>query len=117
MVVSVLLIWAILGGLERPPLSLADWARFLFPALAGLIVVIGFLLIPISRIRAYKTFRLSVLISIFFTQVLAFYEYQFLAMLGLLSNVVILLALRYMINHEELKYQGLRLEGGLPELP
>jgi len=35
-----------------------------------------------SRLHAYLMFRLAVLVSIFFTQVLSFYQYQFLALLG-----------------------------------
>lgn len=112
-VVAILLIWAILGSLKQTPLSLIDWAQFVFPGISGVIVVIGLLLIPLSRLRAYKMFRLSVLISIFFTQVLAFYEHQFLALVGLLTNAVILLALRYMINHAEVRHKNVLQERGL----
>ena len=48
-------------------------------------------------------FRWAILVSIFFTQVLAFYEQQFLALLGLILDVLILIALRYMITHEDIK--------------
>jgi hypothetical protein len=50
-------------------------------------------------------FRLSILVSIFFTQVFAFYEQQLLALVGLFMNGLILLALRYLIAHERGKLQ------------
>ena len=48
-------------------------------------------------------FRRAILVSIFFTQVLSFYEQQFLALLGLILDILILIALRYMITHEDIK--------------
>ena len=46
-------------------------------------------------------FQRAVLISILLTQVFAFYENQFMAVAGLLIDVVILLTLRYMISQEQ----------------
>lgn len=43
----------------------------------------------------------AILVSIFFTQVLSFYEEQFLALLGLILDILVLGALRYMITHED----------------
>ncbi len=102
-IVSILMTWAILGSLKQKPLILVDWAQLSFPSISGVITVIGLLLIPVSRLRAYRMFRRAILISIFFTQVLAFYEYQFLALAGLLINIAILLALRYMLSNEQAK--------------
>jgi len=45
-------------------------------------------------------FERSILVSIFLTQVFAFYKEQFSALFGLLFNIVILLALRFMIERE-----------------
>ncbi|MFH0768918.1 MAG: hypothetical protein V1932_05065 [Chloroflexota bacterium] len=104
--VSILMTWAILGSLKQAPLSLVDWAQLVFPSIAGVIVVIGLLLIPVSRLRAYRMFRRAILVSIFFTQVLAFYEYQFLALVGILIDIVILLALRYMVSNEQAKSEA-----------
>lgn len=105
-VISILITGAILASLKQKPLSMNDWAQFLFPAMSAIIVVAGLLMFPISRLRAYNMFRLSTLISIFLTQVLAFYQYQLLALAGLLVNIVVLAGLRYLINNEQAKLKN-----------
>ncbi|MBI2868623.1 MAG: hypothetical protein HYX96_02210 [Chloroflexi bacterium] len=100
-IVSILLSWAILANLKHSPLTLIDWAQFIFPTIAASFVIAGVIVFPASRLRAYRLFRRSILVSIFFTQVLAFYESQLFALIGLLVNILVLLALRYIINHEE----------------
>jgi len=64
------------------------------------------LTLPRSRLQAYLMFRRAILVSIFFTQVLSFYEQQLLALLGLVLNILILIALRYMIIHEHIKVKS-----------
>jgi len=102
-VVSILISWAIVGNLKGMPLSIIDWAQFIFPGISGMLIVMGILTLPRSRLQAYLMFRRAILVSIFFTQVLSFYEQQFLALLGLILNILILIALRYMITHEDIK--------------
>ena len=102
-IVSILISWAILSSLKQLPLSLIAWAQFIFPSVSSVIIIMGLLLIPVSRVQAYRMFRWAILISIFLTQVLSFYADQLLALVGLLINIVILLALRYMIHNEEAK--------------
>ncbi len=99
--VSLLLTWVILGSYKQQPMTLVDWAQLIFPAISSVIVVVGLLIIPVSRLRAYVMFRRALFISIFFTQVFAFYDQQLLAVTGLLGNVALLLALRYMIVNEK----------------
>ncbi len=101
--VAIFLTLVILGNLKQKPPTLVDWAQFVFPSASGVLMAIGLLLMPISRLRAYRMFRLAILISIFLTQVLSFYQYRFLALSGLGVNILILLALRYMIDNEQLK--------------
>lgn len=93
--------WLLLVSLKVHPLSFLNWAHLVFSSVSGIITVIGLLLMPISRLRAYHMFWLSILVSIFLTQVLAFYQAQLLALTGLLIDILILLALRYMITNEE----------------
>ncbi len=102
-IVSILVSWAVLGNIKGMPLTIIDWAQLIFPAISGLIIVIGILELARSRLQAYLMFRRAILISIFFTQVLSFYEQQFLALLGLALNILILIALRYMIRNESMK--------------
>lgn len=100
-VVSILVTWSLFISLKVHPLSFLNWARLVFTSVSGIITVVGLLLMPVSRLRAYHIFRLSILFSIFLTQVLSFYQSQFLALAGLLVDILILLALRYMISNEE----------------
>jgi hypothetical protein len=102
-VVSIVVSWAVLVNLKPMPLSIVDIAQFVFPGISGVLIVIGLMTFPGSRLQAYLMFRLAILVSVFFTQVLSFYQFQFLALLGLAGNVLILVALRYMIAHEHEK--------------
>ena len=46
-------------------------------------------------------FERSILISIFLTEVFIFYQEQFAALTGLAANILILIALKFMIEREE----------------
>ncbi|MBM2824648.1 MAG: hypothetical protein HW402_312 [Dehalococcoidales bacterium] len=102
-IVSILISWTIVGNLKGMPLSIIDWAQFVFPGISGVLITMGILTLPRSRLQAYLMFRWAILVSIFFTQVLSFYEQQLLALLGLVLNILILISLRYMITHEDIK--------------
>ncbi|MFC1944418.1 hypothetical protein ACFLX5_02845 [Chloroflexota bacterium] len=102
-IVSILISWAIVGNLKGMPLSIIDWAQFVFPGISGILIVMGILTLPRSRLQGYLMFQRAILVSIFFTQVLSFYEQQLLALLGLVLDILILIALRYMITHEDIK--------------
>ncbi|MDA2921567.1 hypothetical protein MYX76_19085, partial [Desulfobacterota bacterium AH_259_B03_O07] len=69
--------------------------------LSGVFVFIGIYYIKRSRLLAYKMFERSILVSIFLTQVFMFYKEQFAALTGLAANILILVALRFMIEREE----------------
>ncbi|MDP3879964.1 MAG: hypothetical protein Q8Q07_06655 [Dehalococcoidales bacterium] len=105
-IVSILISWAIVGNLKGMPLSIIDWAQLVFPGISGTLIAMGILTLPRSRLEAYLLFRWAILVSIFFTQVLSFYEQQILALLGLALNILILIALRYMVTHEHLKVKS-----------
>jgi len=107
-IVSMLISWTIVGNLKGMPLSIIDWAQFIFPGISGVLVTMGILTLPHSRLQAYLMFRWAILVSIFFTQVLSFYQHQFLALLGLVLNILILVSLRYMITHEDIKAKSQR---------
>jgi hypothetical protein len=89
--------WGTVSGafdVEIPPLTLVSSSASLACSL------IGMALLPRSRLRAYRWFERSVLISIFFTQVLLFWESQFAALGGLVWYLVLLAVLRYLIREE-----------------
>jgi hypothetical protein len=64
-------------------------------------VAVGVSRIRGSRVAAYRWFERSVLVAIFFTQVLMFWQDQFRAVGGLVWNLVLLSALRYIIRQED----------------
>ena len=102
-VVSILTSWATVANLRGMPLSIIDWAQLVFPGISGMLIAVGMLRLLRSRLQAYQMFRWAILVSIFFTQVLSFYEQQLVALLGLVLDILILGALRYMIAHEDIK--------------
>ncbi len=81
-------------------LSFVDWAEISSSFLSGVFVVWGILRIKRSRFYAYRMFERSILVSIFLTQVFSFYNEQFSALAGLLLNIAMLVALRFMIDCE-----------------
>jgi hypothetical protein len=54
-----------------------------------------------SRTAALRLFQRSILVSIFITQVFMFYRSQWEALVVLAFNLLVLLALEYMLAHEE----------------
>lgn len=99
--VAFLTTWAAVMEVRQGPWSYVEVGSILFPSVSSALVVIGIGLLPHSRLAAYQMFQRAILITILLTQVYAFYEHQLIALSGLLINILILLALRYMINQEQ----------------
>ena len=55
-----------------------------------------------SLLNAYRNFLRSILVSLFFVQPLMFYRDQWSALIGLSFDIVVFVALRFMIEREEL---------------
>jgi hypothetical protein len=87
--------------LVDPHLSVADAGQFFASVLSSLLVVRGVLALFRSRLTAYHWFRRAILVSIFLIQVFAFYAEQLLALVGLAVDLVLLVALDYMIHEEQ----------------
>ncbi|HYE64039.1 MAG TPA: hypothetical protein VD966_00570 [Pyrinomonadaceae bacterium] len=81
-------------------LTFIDLAELASSLLSGLFVMWGIIRIGRSRLSAFRMFERSVLVSIFLTQVFAFYKEQFFALLSLFFNILVLLTLRFMIGRE-----------------
>jgi len=81
-------------------LSFLGWAQLCSSLLAGIFTFLGLTRIRRSRLLAFKMFERSILVSIFITQVFVFYREQFSALLGLFFNILVLIALRFMIEEE-----------------
>lgn len=82
-------------------LRFVDWAEIVSSLLSGAFVLWGVVRMRRSRVASYRAFKRSVLVSIFLTQVFAFYQEQFSALLGLFLNIAILIALQFVIDREE----------------
>jgi len=81
-------------------LSFATTAEAAASALSAVFAVWGMLRIRSSRAAAFRMFERSVLVTVLLTQPFAFYREQFWALIGLGFEVVVLLALRYMMARE-----------------
>jgi hypothetical protein len=65
------------------------------------LVLIGVARLPMSRLAAYRWFERSVLISVFFTQVIVFWHDELAALGGLFWDLALLTTLRFLIRQEE----------------
>ncbi len=74
----------------------------LFSVLAAVFVATGVWQVGKSRLRAYHFFQKSMMVSIFFIQPLMFYRDQWSALIGLTFDIVVLVALRFVIEREDL---------------
>lgn len=101
---AVLVIWRARGfSLTRDfsSLSFIEGGELLFSAISGLLVLAGIFQMRRSRLAAFQLFRYAVLVSIFLTNVLLFFEEELGALLGLGGNIVLLEILNYIIREEE----------------
>lgn len=71
-------------------------------ALAAFFIVIGITFLRRSRIIAYSWYQRAILIWIFITQLLIFYEDQFSAVVYLIGSLILLTSIRYMIQEEKI---------------
>jgi hypothetical protein len=91
-------------------LSFADRAEVLVSFVAALFVLLGILRIRKSRLAAYKLFRTSILINIFLTEIFVFAQKEFGALTGFAFNLLVLLALTYLIDREKLRVSSVSVK-------
>lgn len=82
-------------------LSLSSKLEILFSIISSLLALGGIFVFIKNRPAGYKILKYSVLVSIFLTQVFAFYTDQLLAIGGLSINIIMLITLNYLIFLEE----------------
>jgi len=78
----------------------AEWGQLASSLLSGVFVALGILAIRKDRLGALRMFQRSILVSIFLTQVFMFYQHQWGALATLAFNLLVFLALRFMIERE-----------------
>lgn len=98
--VSLMYVISLAISNEPGALSWVEWARLLSSSASAAFVVWGILSLHKSRLTAFTMFERSILVSIFFTQVFVFYQERFGALVGLTIDLLILIALRFMIERE-----------------
>lgn len=97
--------WSRVAGVETS-LGFVDWAQLCTSLLSGVFVGWGIALLTRSRLAAYGMFKRSLLVTIFLTQVLMFYEQELSALVGLAFNILVLLALQVMMQREQEEASG-----------
>lgn len=103
---SALLVYGIAAGnlttlIEQNPVSVSSVSQLMSSSFSALLVVLGGITIFKNRLRGFTLLKFSVLISIFFTQVFAFYDHQFQALTGLIWNIFLYILIQYYINEEK----------------
>ncbi len=114
LLIAVILSIGIALHIEQQPESVVDWIQVIAPTISAVLVTFGILTIWRSRLAAYRMFHLAILVAIFVTQVFAFHDAQVLAVAGLAIRVLILMALRFMIDQEETAGRGIPLPDAAP---
>jgi hypothetical protein len=73
-----------------------------FSLLATLFVAVGAWQIRRSRLKAYQYFQKSILVALLLIQPIMFYSDQWSALIGLTFDIAVFIALRFMIEREQL---------------
>ncbi len=102
--ITLIAAWLVLISPGKVNLPFVTWALFGTSSLSAVLIIAGIVFMAHSRLLAYQMFHRAILVSITLTTVFAFYEYQFLALIGVFLNILILLSLRYVINREKIKF-------------
>ncbi len=80
--------------------SVVEWLQLGSSVASAAFVLLGVALIRQSRLRGLRMFQRAILVSIFLTQVFMFYHAQWMGLIVLAFNLLVLLALEFMIDHE-----------------
>ncbi|HZA23849.1 MAG TPA: hypothetical protein VFA32_14820, partial [Dehalococcoidia bacterium] len=94
-------------GFQDRLIDMIEVLRVTSPVISNVLVAFGILFIWHSRLTAYRLFYYAILVSILLTQFFVFHEDQFLGVVGLLPNLLILAILRYLIRQEEITAERL----------
>ncbi len=88
--------------LAGPHLGLAfsEWARLVSTLASTVFVVVGAAQLLRNPGRAYRNFRMSLLIAVFVTQFFVFYRDQLAGLVGLAFNLLLLAGLQALLAHE-----------------
>jgi hypothetical protein len=84
-------------------LTFVDGAQLISSLVSAVFVLFGVLQLRRSRVTAFENFERSILVSIFVTQFFNFYKEQFYGLVGLGLDILLLLAVRFVIEQEQVR--------------
>ncbi|RQW76982.1 MAG: hypothetical protein EHM14_15430 [Methanothrix sp.] len=93
-----------------PTLTVSDQIGLVSATLSAAIAIVAIMTFRNDRLKGYLLFKNAVLVQILLVQVFVFYRAQFLAFLGLVGNLCVLLVLNYMIMQEREEQHTLAAE-------
>jgi hypothetical protein len=84
-------------------LTFVDGAQLVSSLVSAVFILFGVVYLRRSRLAAFEMFERSILVAIFMTNVFNFYTEQFYALVGLGIDILLLLAVRFVIEQEQVK--------------
>lgn len=82
-------------------LAFPELMELIFSTISALFILLGMVRLYFARLFAYQMFKISLLISIFLTQIFDFYHIELLGIFDLASDLFVLGIITYMINREK----------------
>lgn len=87
---------------EASDLTFSSYAQLISSSASAILVILGGMVIFQNRLKGFMLLKYSVVISIFFTQVFAFYHHELSALIGLLWNIFLFTLIQYYITEEQM---------------
>ncbi len=84
----------------------SDWAILASNMLSAFYISLGVILLHRSRLKAYQMFERSILVQIFIGQMFLFYKNEFSAIPGFAFYLLLLLAIRFILQRENSELIG-----------
>lgn len=86
--------------LDPGDITFAEWMQVLGTLASAALIVIGLFGLRRSRLHAYRWFERGILVDLLVTEVFAFYDAAPSALIGIVVDVVLLVAIRVASRHE-----------------
>ena len=81
--------------------TFSDWAILASDVISAVFIALGVLRLRRSRLEAYRMFERSILVQILLGQMFLFYKDEFSAVPGFVFTLLLLLAIRFIIQREQ----------------
>jgi hypothetical protein len=93
-------------GVDGQSEDFATWFETGSAAVTAVLIAVGLAVRRRSRVASYRWFKAAILISLLITQVFVFYYDQLSALVGVIIDLLLYVALSYMIAREEARERG-----------